>query len=239
MQTWKTALLVAAAIFQTPGWASNSTSETSYSAIASLGSKAVYLGVKHQKRVTEILSSVEIWDCSTRMSRLLELPIEIRSREIIALLPSLEGLLLMSQRTVEGGDAPQAHFLNFKNKRWLTLGSLDCPLPKKIITGDHQLTLSCEYEASEEKVQHSEKTLQLPRDQKFLRTTSTLPQANDKEGELLVNVYHWHSARIHCQNLKDVIEVPQTLESAQYRFRVSDTKRLSPRPTPSASPKEP
>ncbi len=114
-----------------------------YTSIAS-ADKNIFAGVKKNIKGEEPDTYLLQVDSQKLLSSKVELPAELSSREIIALLPT-QGteLVVVTQRTVEQGDHPQIHSYEPNKKEWKKLGESKCVSFAKLSVTENSLTMSC------------------------------------------------------------------------------------------------
>ena len=117
--------------------------ETALTAVAT-GPKQVVVGVRSAEPGAEPVTSLVAIDAKTRAARSVPLPKELAGREVIALLPAGERWLVVTQWTMEQGDAPQVHGWNPAKKSWKKLGTFDCTAVIGLRVEASSIVLRCE-----------------------------------------------------------------------------------------------
>lgn len=163
--------------------------------------KNVFAGVKLEKKGMEPETYLLQVSGDALTSNKVSLPTELIHREVVALFPAQNDLLVvMSQRTVEQGDNPQFHSFNPAKKEWKKLSEVDCMSFAKLKVEKSSVTLSClstnakgDEVETKKKVELKGVTLIQPGD-------VTLPMAKIEKGplkaELLGESFEWKELKV-------------------------------------------
>jgi hypothetical protein len=171
-----------------------------FTTLSSTG-KNIFAGVKKETKGSEPETYLLKVSGDSLTSDKVALPKELTHREVVALFPAENNLLVvMSQRTVEQGDKPQFHSYNSDKKEWKKLAETNCISFSKIKVELHALNISClETNAKGEEVE-STKKVDL-KGVKFSQTGNvTLPVAKVEKAslkaELLGETFEWKELKV-------------------------------------------
>jgi hypothetical protein len=104
----------------------------------------IFAGVKNESMDWGMRSYLLQVSWESLTSSKVILPKEISDREIRALFPAKNNILIvMSQWTIEQGDNPQFYSYNSKTKEWKKLGETDCISFDKVKVERESLIFSC------------------------------------------------------------------------------------------------
>jgi hypothetical protein len=104
----------------------------------------VFASVKIERKGWETSSYILHVTADKRKPGKIMLPDDISNREIIALFPAKNNILIvMTQWTLEQGDNPQFHIYNWKTKKWERVGETDCTTFHKVFVRKDTVLFSC------------------------------------------------------------------------------------------------
>lgn len=154
--------------------------------------KNVWVGVKEGGRHVEVYSYLFKIALENKIARKsdahadealqsplkVELPKNIRDREIIGLASHQDKLLVITQWTVEQGDEPLVHVYFPTRKTWRMIGKIPCNSVASIELKNNVLNYACENEDNQ--VQSGE--VKLPRNLMSGANSRILPASNEEMG---------------------------------------------------------
>lgn len=109
-------------------------------------SKEAWFGVLKTEKGYEPEARLGHYVFEAKAARSVSVPSELQGREVIALFPIKEGVLVVTQLRVEQGDEPRVNTYSLKTKKWNDLGKVACPTPEKISVEKSTLKTICDKE---------------------------------------------------------------------------------------------
>ncbi len=103
----------------------------------------LYIGLIKEETPMDKLAKLIVLSTKDLKKTHITLPVELQEREIMALSSLKNHLLVVTQRTIGGGDNPLIHLYNLKNKTWHQQAEVVCPTFDKIKITKDQVGLSC------------------------------------------------------------------------------------------------
>jgi hypothetical protein len=153
--------------------------EASVTAMAADGGR-LYVALTQAEADYEPESALVEIDSSLAVSRI-ALPKDLLDRDLFALIPAGQRVLVLSQRTVEGGDAPKLSIYDKKTKKWIAPGTADCPAVARVKVEKSRIVLGCEDGATGE---ISERAIKLPKGVTLTPAEIALPQHMPKSEKI-------------------------------------------------------
>lgn len=139
-------------------------------------------------------------EANTGKRVMIELPSDLRDREIVAMLPTKTGLYVVTQYTIEQGDKPLVHHFASASGVWKKIGEIDCPAFAMIHSAKNALTFECEELTDTEKTPPKKKKIALLKKIEAPVRELKLPQiqdkANGREVKLLGAPFEWNALKV-------------------------------------------
>lgn len=125
--------------------------------------KTLFLGLRRKTQGHTEATALLRMDAKDLQTKTIKLPPEVAGREIVAILPSSRLVVLVTQLTNGGGDAPLVHILSLQSSRWRKAAKVACPSPNSIRVKGDTLVFACapDYTKADSPGKDYEKTVSL------------------------------------------------------------------------------
>ncbi|OFZ20666.1 MAG: hypothetical protein A2X94_04095 [Bdellovibrionales bacterium GWB1_55_8] len=201
--------------------------KTRYSATA-ISTTDVFAGTLKTTSGMEPESAFWKINLRTGTTSSIELPAELRDREIVGILPAKQGVYVISQYTIEQGDQPLVHHFDTGPGRWKRVGQVDCPAFSVIHSSKKDLTFECEELDESGKTMPKKKSLallkQFPVTARDLKIPQTQDAAASREVRLQGTPFEWDSLKVRLDKKEKTYDA-----SALTTAHESQTKAPAPR----------
>lgn len=190
-------LISSAVAYATP--ASPSPTSTRFTAVV-LSGRHFFAGTLTTRNGMEPESGFLKVEADTGKRMKIELPSDLRDREIVAMFPTKTGLYVVTQYTIEQGDKPLVHHFTSASGVWKSVGEINCPAFAMIRSAKNALIFECEELTDTGKTLPKKKKLTLLKKIEAPVRELKLPQIHDKangrEVKLLGAPFEWDSVKV-------------------------------------------
>lgn len=158
---------------------------TMFTTLAFPSEKVGYVAVKKMSTGHESMSSLLEIKTEKMVAKKIELPADLAHREVVSLIPTKSGkLLVLTQYTMERGDHPRLHLFDPGKKSWVSVGEVACISFMKLKTVGDKILFSCEETAKNGDVKIVEKEIVIKHEVTLEKEEMTLPIAKLSKGVL-------------------------------------------------------